>query len=158
MGAIPAKTQMPSSKFVFPPNGGTVAANTLFTIKLAIKNLETGNFANTDKNYFSAPQQLNGQGIIRGHSHVVIEKLDSLAQTTPSDPTVFAFFKGLNGVAQDGILFADVASGLPAGFYKLSSSATATNHQPVLVPIAQRGSVDDVVYVGSIFYFANHRF
>jgi len=89
---------------------------------------------------------------------VVIEKLDSLAQTTPSDPTVFAFFKGLNGVAQDGILFADVASGLPAGFYKLSSSATATNHQPVLVPIAQRGSVDDVVYVGSIFYFANHRF
>ena len=158
MGAIPAKTQMPSSKFVFPPNGGIVAANTLFTIKLAIKNLETGNFVNPDQNYFSAPQQLNSQGIIRGHSHVVIEKLDSLAQTTPSDPTVFAFFKGLNDVAQDGILTTDVDDGLPAGFYKLSSSNTATNHQPVLVPVAQRGSVDDVVYVSSVFHLANYRF
>lgn len=158
MGAIPAKTKMPSSKFVFPPNGGTVAANTFFTIRMAIKNLETGNFVNAAQNYFSAPQQLNGQGIIRGHSHVVVEKLDSLAQTTPSDPTVFAFFKGLNGVAQNGALTADVDSGLPAGFYKLSSINTAANHQPVVVPVAQHGSLDDAVYVSSVFQLADRHF
>lgn len=89
---------------------------------------------------------------------MVIEKLNSLAQTTPSDPTVFAFFKGLNGAAQGGILTADVDSGLPAGFYKLSSINTAANHQPVLVPVAQHGSLDDAVYVSSVLHLANCRF
>src|SRR4051812_14021269 len=155
MGSIPAKTKMPSAKFVFPPNGGTVAANKVFTVKMAINNLETGNFVNAAKNYFSAPQQLNNQGIIRGHSHIVIEKLDSLAQTTPLDPTKFAYFKGLNAAAEGGILTADVDKGLPAGVYKLSSINTAANHQPVLVPVAQHGSLDDAVYVSQSPIYPN---
>ncbi|KAF8203762.1 hypothetical protein BJ912DRAFT_1052556 [Pholiota molesta] len=146
MGSIPAKGSMPSSKFIFPKNGGTVAANTPFTIQMGIKNLETGNFVNANENYFAAPQQLNAQGIIRGHSHVVIEAIDALDSTTVLDPTVFAFFKGLNAAAANGVLTADVATGLPAGAYKLSSINTAANHQPVLAPVAQHGSLDDVVY------------
>ncbi|KAF8973816.1 hypothetical protein BDZ97DRAFT_1900588 [Flammula alnicola] len=157
MGVIPSKTAMPSSKFLFPKNGATVKANTLFTIQMGVKNLETGNFVNAQQNYFSAPQQINAQGIIRGHSHVVIEKIDSLDSTTVLDPNIFAFFKGLNGVAQNGVLNADVDSGLPAGFYKLSSINTAANHQPVLVPIAQHGSLDDVVYVSSALLYPQMR-
>jgi hypothetical protein len=92
-------------------------------------------------------QQLNGNGQIVGHSHVVIEKVDSFSQKTPSDPTVFAFFKGLNAQAAGGILTANVTGGLPAGTYKLTSINTAANHQPALVPIAQHGYLDDAVYV-----------
>lgn len=147
MGAIPSKANMPSAKFVFPANGDTsIAANTAFKIKMAIKNFQSGNFVNADQNYFAAPQQLNKQGQIVGHSHVVVEALSSLGQTTPSDPTKFAFFKGLNAAAVGGILTADVTAGLPAGFYKLSSINTAANHQPCLVPVAQHGSLDDAVY------------
>ncbi|KAF9478723.1 hypothetical protein BDN70DRAFT_986367 [Pholiota conissans] len=146
MGSIPAKTKMPSSKFIFPKNGGTVAANTAFTIQMGIKNLETGNFVNAQENYFSAPQQLNAQGIIRGHSHVVIETINALDSTTVLDPTVFAFFKGLNAAAENGILTASVDKGLPTGFYKLSSINSAANHQPVLAAVAQHGSLDDTVY------------
>jgi hypothetical protein len=151
MGAIPSKSRMPASKFVFPENLGKVQANQKFTIRMAIQNLETGNFVNAQQNYFSAPQQLNGQGIIRGHSHVVIQKLQNMKQTNPLDPTVFAFFKGLNGAAQGGVLTADVTDGLPRGVYKLSSINTASNHQPVLVPVAQHGSLDDAVYVSPHF-------
>lgn len=148
MGSIPNKENMPTSKFVFPPNGGIVPANQAFTVKMVIKNLETGNFVNADTNYFAAPQQLNPQGLIRGHSHVVIEKLTSLNQTTPTDPNAFFFFKGLNGKADaNGILTADVDKGFPPGFYKLSSINSAANHQPVLAPLAQHGSLDDAVYV-----------
>ena len=148
MGFIPSKAAMPSSKFLFPKNTGTVAANTNFTVKMRIKNLETGNFVNAEENYFSAPQQLNAQGVIVGHSHVVIEKITSMTSTAVSDPTVFAFFKGLNSAASaDGVLEAVVTGGLPAGVYKLSSINTAANHQPVLAPVAQHGSLDDVVYV-----------
>jgi len=146
MGVIVAKARMPSSKFVNPPNLATIPANQAFTIEMAIENLETGNFVNAAENYFSAPQQTNNQGIVRGHSHVVVQKLESLESTKVLDPEVFAFFKGLNGEARNGILTADVTDGLPAGFYRLASINTASNHQPILVAVAQHGSLDDVVY------------
>lgn len=114
---------------------------------MAISNLETGHFVNAAANYFAAPQQLNAQGTIVGHSHVVVEALTALDQTTTTDPTKFAFFKGLNGAASNGVLSTDVTSGLPAGVYKLSSINSAANHQPVLVPVAQHGSLDDAIYV-----------
>lgn len=117
---------------------------------MAIQGMQTGFFVNADENYFAAPQQVNQQGQIQGHSHVVVETLDAIDQTTPLDPNKFAFFKGLNDAAQNGQLTADVDKGLPAGVYKLSSINTAANHQPVLVPIAQHGSLDDAVYVSSI--------
>ncbi|KAF8167853.1 hypothetical protein B0H34DRAFT_34183 [Crassisporium funariophilum] len=147
MGVIPSSDNMPSAKFVFPLNGDTtIKENTAFTIQMAVANFETGNFVNAAENYFSAPQQVNGQGQIIGHSHVVVEPLTALDQTTPTDPKKFVFFKGLNAAAVNGVLTADVTAGLPAGFYKLSSINTAANHQPVLVPIAQHGSLDDAVY------------
>jgi hypothetical protein len=137
---------MPSSKFVVPANGDVLPAETAFTIEMAIENLVTGNFVNAQANYFAAPQQLDG-GIILGHSHVVVELLDDgLGQTTPTDPQVFAFFKGLNAPAEGGILTADVEDGLPAGEYRLCSINSSSNHQPVIVPVAQHGALDDCVY------------
>jgi hypothetical protein len=149
MGAIPSSDNMPSAKFTVPKNGDTLQANTPFTITMAVANFQTGAFVNAQENYFAAPQQLNGQGQIIGHSHVVVETLTALDQTTPTDPKKFAFFKGLNAAAANGVLTADVTTGLPAGVYKLSSINTAANHQPVLVPIAQHGSLDDAVYVSN---------
>ncbi|THG97107.1 hypothetical protein EW026_g4831 [Hermanssonia centrifuga] len=146
MGIIAATTNMPSSKFVFPVNMGTVQANTAFTIQMAINNLETGNFVNANENYFAAPQQVNSAGNVAGHSHVVIEAIDAIDSTTTTDPTKFAFFKGLNDAAQGGILSADVSDGLPAGVYRLASINSAANHQPVLVAVAQHGSLDDMIY------------
>lgn len=109
--------------------------------------MQTGDFTDADTTYFGAPQQLNGAGQIIGHNHVVIEQIQSLDSTQPTNPRVFAFFKGLNNVATNGQLTADVTSGLPSGSYRISSITTAANHQGVLVPVAQRGSVDDAIYV-----------
>lgn len=146
MGVIVASSKMPSAKFTNPKNGDTIAANQEFTISMAISNLETGNFVNAQANYFAAPAQVNSDGVLIGHSHVVVEQLQSLDQTTPTDPTKFAFFKGLNAAAQGGVLTADVTAGLPAGVYRLASINTASNHQPALVAVAQHGSLDDAVY------------
>ena len=147
MGVIAAKALMPASKFVFPANGATVAANTNFTVKMAISNLETGHFTNPDTTFHMAPQQVNAQGLIKGHSHVTIQQLSSLSQTTPADPTKFVFFKGLNAQAVNGELSVEVAGGLPAGFYRIASINSAANHQPALVAVAQRGALDDMAYV-----------
>ncbi|THV02669.1 hypothetical protein K435DRAFT_652953 [Dendrothele bispora CBS 962.96] len=146
IGAIPSVNNMPSSKFSFPTNGGTVGVNQAFTITMNIKNMQTGNFVNAQENYFAAPQQLNGQGQIIGHTHVVVESINSLGDTKPTDPKTFAFFKGVNGAAVNGAVSADVTSGLPAGAYRLCSINSSSNHQPVIVPVAQHGSLDDCVY------------
>ncbi|KAL1952432.1 hypothetical protein VTO73DRAFT_1581 [Trametes versicolor] len=147
MGVIASTANMPSSKFVFPKNGATIPANQNFTIQMAISHLETGHFVNANENYFSAPQVVNSAGDIQGHSHVVVDKLTSLDQTTPTDPlNGFVFFKGLNDPAANGVLSTVVAGGLPAGTYRLASINSAANHQPALVAIAQHGSLDDMVY------------
>ncbi|GAA5913007.1 hypothetical protein JCM5296_003863 [Sporobolomyces johnsonii] len=146
MGVIGAQSTMPSAKFVNPPNLGTIPANQNFTIQMKINNLATGNFVNAESNYFSAPQNTDANGVIIGHSHVVIESIDSLGSTTVTNPQQFAFFKGLNDPAVNGVLSTDVAGGLPAGTYKMSSINTAANHQPALVAVAQHGSLDDAVY------------
>jgi len=147
IGVIPNVDTMPSSKFVTPPNGGKVAANTAFDISMAVSNLVTGNFVNAQENYFAAPQQLDGSGKIIGHTHFVVELLnDGLAQTTPTDPGTFAFFKGVNGAAVNGVVTESVADGLPAGAYRVCSINSAANHQPVIVPVAQHGGLDDCSY------------
>jgi hypothetical protein len=109
--------------------------------------MQTGAFTDADTTYFAAPQQLNNAGQVVGHNHVVIEAIPSAGSTQPTNPRVFSFFKGLNNVAVNGQLTANVTGGLPAGTYRMSSITTAANHQGVLVPVAQRGAVDDAVYV-----------
>lgn len=76
---------------------------------------------------------------------MVIEKIDSLTSTNVLNNVEFAFFKGINTAAVNGILSAEVTGGLAEGVYKLSTINSAANHQPVLVAVAQHGSLDDVV-------------
>jgi hypothetical protein len=148
MGRIIGIDKMPSSKFVFPENfSEDLNENQPFTIAMAIKNVQSGNFVNPATNYYAAPQQVNDQGIVIGHSHVTVEKIDDFKSKTPMDPNVFAFFKGLNLPADGkGELSAPVDKGLPAGSYRLCSINAAMNHQPILVAVAQHGSLDDCVY------------
>lgn len=124
-----------------------LAANTPFTVTMAIQGMQTGDFVNAEKSYFAAPQALNAQNQIIGHSHFVIQAIPSLTSTAPLDPNTFAFFLGLNAPAANGQLTGSVSKGLPAGTYRIASINTAANHQPVLGPVAQHGSFDDMVYV-----------
>lgn len=148
MGAIPSTSNMPSAKFVSPNNLAVLPANTTFQVTLAMKGIQTGFFVNPDTNYFSAPQQIDPtSGQIQGHAHIVIEALQSLTQTTPTDPSKFAYFLGLNSKADaKGQLHANITGGLPEGTYKMSTIVTAMNHQPVLVAVAQHGALDDQIY------------
>ena len=148
MGEIASSANIPSCKYVFPKNLDTLKANTAFTMKLAVKNAQLGTFVNAETNYYSAPQQVNKEGNIIGHTHVVVEQVESLTATTPLDPTKFAFFKGINSAAaDDGTVTADVTNGLPEGVYRFMTIGTSANHAPFLVAVAQHGSMDDAVYV-----------
>lgn len=145
MGDVPAKTAMVSSVITFPETGGQgPAADTTFNITVQTQNLVAGTFTAADTTYYAAPQGLSGGKVI-GHTHVTVQDLGkSMNPTAALDPTQFAFFKGINDAGNGkGLLSATVTGGLPAGNYRVCTMAAAANHQPVLMPVAQRGTPDD---------------
>ncbi len=137
---------MVSAVIVNPPFGETVEPNTDFDIEVQTANLVAGVFTNPDNTYYAAPQQLQG-GQVVGHAHVVVQDLGgSLTPNTPPDASQFAFFKGINDAGNgNGLLSATVDGGLPEGSYRICTMNSAANHQPVLMPVAQRGNQDDCI-------------
>lgn len=144
MGDIPSSQNMISSLILNPAPGDTIQSNTAFDITVQVTNLNAGTFTNPLLTYYAAPQALKGGKII-GHTHVTVQDLGgSLTPSSPPDPQTFAFFKGINDAGNGkGLLSASVAAGLPAGSYRVCTMTSAANHQPVLMPVAQRGAQDD---------------
>ncbi|TFA99595.1 hypothetical protein CCMA1212_008412 [Trichoderma ghanense] len=147
MGNIPSTNNMVSSVFVNPQNGDNVDENTTFNIQVQMLNFAPGTFTNATSTYYAAPQDVDSNGNIIGHTHVTVQSTgDSLNPTQPLDPKLFVFFKGINDAGNgQGLLSATVTDGLPAGNYRLCSMSSAANHQPVLMPVAQRGAQDDCI-------------
>lgn len=145
MGDIPAKTNMVSAIITNPlPGSANIESDTTFNITVQVSNLVAGFFTNADATYYAAPQFLQGGNVV-GHTHVTVQDMgSSLNPTTALDATKFAFFKGINDAGNGkGLLTATVTGGLPAGNYRVCTMCSASNHQPVLMPVAQRGTPDD---------------
>jgi len=148
-GSIPASTKMVSTLILKPEYGQKICVGEPFDVVLKISNIETGHFDNPTTEYYALPQALNDDGLIKGHSHVTIQALTST--DTPPDAQLFAFFLGLNDPAKDGKLVAKVAAGLPkAGLYRICTLAGAEGHQPVIMPVAQRGAQDDCIRINVV--------
>lgn len=145
MGQIPSTNNMISGILTNPAHNDDVEENQDFDITVQYTNLDAGTFTNPDNTYYSAPQQINGNGQIIGHTHVTVQDLgNSLTPNTPPDPSQFVFFKGINDAGNgQGLLSATVTGGLPAGNYRVCTMVSSSNHQPVLMPVAQRGAQDD---------------
>jgi transcription initiation factor TFIID subunit 15 len=148
MGDIPASTKMVSTVILNPKNLDTVTPNQSFNITVKIANMQLGAFTNATSTYYSAPQALNGQGQVIGHTHVTVQDVgNSLNPTEPLDAQKFVFFKGINDAGNGaGTLTTAVTGGLPAGNYRVCTISGASNHQPVLMPVAQRGAQEDCRY------------
>lgn len=145
MGKITSTANMISAIVVSPKPAENIAASTTFTIAVQMKGLTASSFTNDAATYYSAPQDLASNGQIIGHTHVTVQDLgNSLQPSSPPDPVQFAFFKGINDAGNgNGLLSATVTGGLPAGNYRVCSMTSSSNHQPVLMPVAQRGAQDD---------------
>lgn len=135
MGEIPSTSNMISTIITKPKPGDFIPANTDFTIDLKVQNLVAGSFTNPQNTYYAAPQALQN-GKIVGHTHVTVQNIGSFDTKTPPDPTQFVFFKGINDAGDgNGGLTATVSGGLPAGIYRVCTMTSASNHQPVLMPV-----------------------
>ncbi|KAH6894742.1 hypothetical protein B0T10DRAFT_590476 [Thelonectria olida] len=144
MGKIPATQNMISAIITNPKPGDKLNSGDTFNISVQTSHLNAGHFVNPTTNYYTAPQDLDANGDVIGHCHVTIQDIGSLRSTTPPDPTTFAFFKGIDDAGNgQGLLQAQVDGGLPPGTYRACTMIAAQNHQPVNMPVAQRGAQDD---------------
>lgn len=143
-GSIPSTNNMVSTLILQPQDGDTVPSNTPFDITIRTRNMELGTFDDPNSLYYQSPQQLNEEGLIIGHQHVVIERVPT--DGNPTNPNDFEFFKGLDTPPDaNNDLSTTVDEGLPSGRYRLCSITGTRGHQPVVMPVAQRGSQDDCI-------------
>lgn len=144
MGNIPAVGNMISAIITNPQPGDKLTSDTTFNVSVQTVHLKAGNFVNPTTNYYTAPQDLDNNGDIIGHCHVTVQDIGALDSSTPPDPSKFAFFKGIDDAGNgQGLLQAVVDGGLPPGTYRVCTMIAAQNHQPVTMPVAQRGAQDD---------------
>ncbi|KAJ1550659.1 hypothetical protein HK096_005706, partial [Nowakowskiella sp. JEL0078] len=149
-GSIPSFDRMVSSLIIQPNNAGTFDASKDTTVTVAFQNLQTGFFDDPQKQYYLFPQTLNSQGIIEGHLHVTMQQMSGKSVL---DARVFAFFKGLNAASTDGkTLSVTVPAGTirANGQFRICSLSGTFSHQPVIMPVAQRGAQDDCIRVNVI--------
>lgn len=149
MGRIPGVDQMVSSIILQPAHNDAIPASVTFNVNVQVSNFQAGSFTNPDVTYYSAPQDLNAEGIIIGHCHITISRLGDNPQdnnnvNVPPNPRNHVFFKGVDDAGNGaGLLTAVVEGGLTPGFYRVCTMLSASNHQPVLMPVANRGAQDD---------------
>lgn len=138
---------MVSTLITAPINGAVLDANSDIVVSLVNSNLITGFFSDPNSQYYLFPQDLDpATGFIKGHQHVTVQ-LISNTNFAP-DPQQFVFFKGLNDPAVDGTLSVVIPAGtLGVGLHRICSISGAESHQPVVMPVAQRGSQDDCIRV-----------
>jgi hypothetical protein len=147
-GDIPSAERMTSTLIISPENGAVLEPNQLFSVDVLVKNLDTGHFSDPETEYNALPQTLH-HGLIQGHSHITIQRLIG---NVPPRANEFAFFKGLEDKDNKGLLTAQVigadnSTGLDAGAYRICTMAGSFTHQPLVMPIAKRGSQDDCIRI-----------
>ncbi|KAI8914201.1 hypothetical protein EDD86DRAFT_222493 [Gorgonomyces haynaldii] len=152
IGLLMDINQMASTLIVSPKDGATFDASINNTVVLDNGNLEAGFFNNPNAEYYLVPQTLNNQGVAQGHQHVTMQKV---AGDGALDPTVFAFFKGVNDAEVDPEkreLKANIIAGAikENGLYRICTITGSDGHQPLLSPVVQRGPQDDCIRVNVI--------
>ncbi|CAI4213967.1 unnamed protein product [Parascedosporium putredinis] len=144
MGRLPSVDNMVSAIITNPKHAARIPAYTNFVVSVQTTHLSAGYFVNPATNYYTAPQDLDSNGDIFGHCHIAIQDIGSFQSSTPPDPREFVFFSGiLDSGDGHGLLYATVEGGLPPGAYRVCTMISAANHQPVVMPVPQRGAQDD---------------
>jgi len=145
MGDLPSFTNMISSIILSPTPGQILPPSRDIMVRVSVQNLALGHVTTPQRTYYTAPQSLSATGLVVGHVHITVQDMGgNLTPVKPLDATKFVIFKGVDDTGNgQGEFQTTIKGGLPRGYYRLCTMTAAMNHQPVLMPVAQRGAQDD---------------
>ncbi|OJD13150.1 hypothetical protein AJ78_06373 [Emergomyces pasteurianus Ep9510] len=148
MGEIPSTKHMVSTLIMAPVTGDVFKVNQSIVFKVAVRNIEMGFYTNSNATYLSAPQSLNSEGLVQGHTHLTVQFMGPSATGIQAlDASSPIWFKSVNSAHPENktegfTATLDGGLGKP-GFYRVCTLTAAANHQPVIMPIPNRGAQDD---------------
>ncbi|OAX82223.1 hypothetical protein ACJ72_03430 [Emergomyces africanus] len=148
MGEIPSTNNMVSTLITAPVTGDVFKVNESIVFKVAVRNIEMGFYTNSNVTYLSAPQSLNSEGFVQGHTHLTVQfmgsKTTGIQALDASNPIWFHSVNSPHPEHKTGGFSATLDEGLARpGFYRVCTLTAAANHQPVVMPIPKRGAQDD---------------
>jgi hypothetical protein len=145
-GVIPSIDNMVSTIIKTPDNNSIFALNDDILIQISSNNMNFGFFTDPNFSYYTDAQSLNAEGKINGHSHVVIEEIKADGFPDPKAPI---FFRGLDQDTVTGELSLVVPGNVfsSSGIYRICTITSSSSHQPILLPIARRGTADDCIRI-----------
>ncbi|KAI8918943.1 hypothetical protein BC831DRAFT_481576 [Entophlyctis helioformis] len=145
-GLIPDVNQMVSSLIFNPQDGSNVDASKGFRIEFNVRNLATGVATKADSQFLLSPQTLSADGKIEGLTNIVVQRMTG---NRAPDARDFDFFDSFEAESRDGTFSVNVPAGAikQNGEYRICTMAASASHQPVVMPVAQRGAQDDCVRV-----------
>lgn len=146
MGQIPSTEHMTSTIILTPRSEAILEPNKDFTVTIKINHLVTGKFSDPKSQYYLSPQKLDDSGAILGHSHLVVQRIDSSDDGDAPDARNFTFFHGFDDPASEG-KYVQTVPGLPTGRYRICTLSSSLSHQPVIMPVAKRGAPDDCIRI-----------
>ncbi|KAI9139432.1 hypothetical protein BKA69DRAFT_1126514 [Paraphysoderma sedebokerense] len=160
-GAIPSIGKMVSTLITTPSDGAVFRRSKkeplVFTISTS--NLEFGHADDIKTEYRKTGQILNSKGMIKGHTHLVIQKLvvpsGATGPNRPPSPgsNDLAFFQPLDSEAlpprfqtHRTLTFSIGTESFPVdGLYRACTMTSSAAHVPVIMPVEVRGTQDDCI-------------
>ena len=148
-GLIPDVKKMVSTFITSPPSGSTVNAAQGFQVKFQTINFNNGFAVDGLNQYLMAPQTLDPQnGFIQGSLQLVAQHLPSRDQAPSANSMdFFAIVVEPSDGKKDFTIDITPNSLKQKGTYRICIMAGAASFQPVVMPVAQRGSQDDCIRV-----------
>ncbi len=140
MGVIPSIDKMPSALIKSPANRARLTG--AFKITVETKNFNPfQQVANPIQGYLSQPQSLGLNGLINGAIQVVIQHIPDPSKAPPAESISFFQIMSTNEVIVP-------ANSIPTkGLHRICTMLGAQSLQPVVMPVAKRGSQDDCIRV-----------
>jgi hypothetical protein len=132
------------STLITVPQGIKAGADATFSVSFKNMNLGTSN-ADPEADYLKKPQALGAGGVINGQYVCQMQSIDKA-----SGKSNVTFTKVVNDQVSGQGSFNVVVPGTAItdkGSYRFGCFAVAETFQPVIMPVAQRGSQDDIVHL-----------
>ena len=103
-GELPSIDRVPSAVILSPLDREVIQAGTSFRVQVKISNFACGCASDGSTRWLAEPQRLSHDGLVEGHLHVVVQKVQDLL-----DMTKYEFFQSIDEKQDlNGILTVDL--------------------------------------------------
>jgi len=145
-GELPRIDRIPSAVILSPVDKEVIQAGTSFRVQVKMSNFACGCASDSSTRWLAEPQRLSHDGLVEGHLHVVVQRVDELL-----DMTEFEFFQSVVDKQDlNGILTVDLTDDnviQEPGHYRVCAMLGTCVHATIQLPREEQFAIDDCIRI-----------